>query len=154
MTSPSCRVSPPASRLDTLLAYVLNSTQPVPHTQKSIRAAPDSGTGFIVCLTQFAFEHLQRGIFLRNMSAAAAQGRSPIILDDKASGVQTPATEVTDPTLRGDQPSVPEQVSSASTIPAVGGVQFWLIFIALMVTSFLSAIDLVSPPLVFSLRKI
>ncbi|KAG8914322.1 hypothetical protein FRC00_014482 [Tulasnella sp. 408] len=78
------------------------------------------------------------------MSVAAAQGRSPIVLDEKASGVQTPATEVTDPTLRGDQPSFPEQVPPATSIPAVGGLQFWLIFIALMVTSFLSAIDLTS----------
>lgn len=64
-------------------------------------------------------------------------------VDGKASGAQTPATEMIDPTLLSDQPCPPEQVPQATSMPAIGGLQFWLIFIALMVTTFLSAIDLV-----------
>ncbi|KAG8946149.1 hypothetical protein FRC04_012004 [Tulasnella sp. 424] len=65
-------------------------------------------------------------------------------VDGKASGAQTPATEMIDPTLLSDQPGPPEQVPQATSMPAIGGLQFWLIFIALMVTTFLSAIDLIS----------
>ncbi|KAG8892682.1 hypothetical protein FRC01_014008, partial [Tulasnella sp. 417] len=76
------------------------------------------------------------------MSAQAAQRYLPTGFDGKASGLQTPATEVEEPTLRGDQRTQPEQVPPANSIPALGGLQFWLIFVALMVTMFLSAIDL------------
>ncbi|KIO20592.1 hypothetical protein M407DRAFT_29797 [Tulasnella calospora MUT 4182] len=78
------------------------------------------------------------------MSTQAAQDHSPTGFDGKPSGLQTPATEVTDPTLRGEQPSLPEEVSPSRSIPTPGRLQFWLIFIALMVASFLSALDLTS----------
>ncbi|KAG9050249.1 hypothetical protein FS837_006690 [Tulasnella sp. UAMH 9824] len=47
--------------------------------------------------------------------------------------IQTPAAELTDPRLRGcGQLDPPEQVPPTTSIPALGGLQFWLIFIAPM----------------------
>ncbi|KAG8946147.1 hypothetical protein FRC04_012002 [Tulasnella sp. 424] len=77
------------------------------------------------------------------MSDQAIDRQLPSV-DGKASGVQTPATEMTEPTLSGDQAGLSEEVPSATSIPATGRLQFWLILIALMVASFLSAIDLTS----------
>ncbi|KAG9050253.1 hypothetical protein FS837_006694 [Tulasnella sp. UAMH 9824] len=78
------------------------------------------------------------------MSAQAAQDRPSTVLDGKASEIRTPATEGTETTFRDAQPSQSEQISPAASTPTVGGLQFWLIFIALMVTCFLSAIELTS----------
>ncbi|KAG8972869.1 hypothetical protein FRB90_010125, partial [Tulasnella sp. 427] len=59
-------------------------------------------------------------------------------------GAQTPATlNNPEPTLNGEPTAESEQVP-APAVPAAGGLQFWLIFIALMVSTFLSAIDLTS----------
>lgn len=69
----------------------------------------------------------------------------PSIGDDSklSTGAQTPATlDVPEPTLNGDVAVLSEQVPEPA-VPATGGLQFWLIFIALMVSTFLSAIDLV-----------
>ncbi|KAG8992172.1 hypothetical protein FRB90_001068 [Tulasnella sp. 427] len=49
----------------------------------------------------------------------------------------------TAPTLVGDPPPRPERRNSLIR-PVMGGLNFWLIFAALIVTSFLSAIDLTS----------
>lgn len=76
-------------------------------------------------------------------------GHLSTVLDGKASGIQTPATQVTDPTVLDNEPNLPEQVPPTTSIPALGGLQFWLIFIALMVTMFLSAIDLVGSPFIY-----
>ncbi|KIO20594.1 hypothetical protein M407DRAFT_29799 [Tulasnella calospora MUT 4182] len=78
------------------------------------------------------------------MSSKATQGHSPTVFDGAVPGNQTPTTGIVEPTLCGDQAAQPDQVPPASSIPALGGLQFWLIFIALMVTMFLSAVDLTS----------
>ncbi|KAG8946150.1 hypothetical protein FRC04_012005 [Tulasnella sp. 424] len=73
-----------------------------------------------------------------------AMDRQLTSVDGNSSGAQTPTTQITETTFRGDQPGLSEQVLPETTVPAIGSLQFWLIFIALMVTSFLSAIDLTS----------
>ncbi|KIO17240.1 hypothetical protein M407DRAFT_228996 [Tulasnella calospora MUT 4182] len=53
------------------------------------------------------------------------------------------ATEIPAPTLTGELPVESEQVPPPAP-PFTGGLQFWLIFVALMVSTFLSAIDFTS----------
>ncbi|KIO20590.1 hypothetical protein M407DRAFT_220214 [Tulasnella calospora MUT 4182] len=79
-----------------------------------------------------------------SLEVTKTQSLQPSITDDNRlpTGVQTPAT-VDEPTLTGEPPVESEQVPPPP-VPAAGGIQFWLIFIALMVSTFLSAIDLTS----------
>lgn len=66
------------------------------------------------------------------------------IKDIPASGTLTPATE---PTLHGDSPIESERVpatSEADEQSQLGGFRFWMIFVALMVSTFLSALDFTS----------
>ncbi|KIO20426.1 hypothetical protein M407DRAFT_220692 [Tulasnella calospora MUT 4182] len=78
------------------------------------------------------------------MPAQEKQGHSPTVTGSISPRAQTPATDTPEPTLHGDAPSNFEQVLPTESTPPIGRVQFWLIFVALMVTSFLSAIDLTS----------
>lgn len=61
---------------------------------------------------------------------------------------QGSTTEIPVPTLTGDRPVNSEQVPPPAQ-PGAGGLRFWLIFAALMVSTFLSALDLVSSILHF-----
>ena len=64
------------------------------------------------------------------------------IKDIPPSGTITPATE---PTLNGEPPLESERVpvaADADNQQKVGGFRFWMIFVAMMVSTFLSALDL------------
>ncbi|KIO20425.1 hypothetical protein M407DRAFT_29949, partial [Tulasnella calospora MUT 4182] len=78
------------------------------------------------------------------MSSQVTQGHSPPVTGSISPKASTPATDTPGSTLHGDSLSDSEQVPPATSTPAIGRLQFWLIFVALMVTSFLSAIDLTS----------
>ncbi|KAG9050246.1 hypothetical protein FS837_006687 [Tulasnella sp. UAMH 9824] len=56
---------------------------------------------------------------------------------------QASTTEIPVPTLTGDRSVESEQVPAPAP-PFTGGLQFWLIFVALMVSTFLSALDFTS----------
>ncbi|KAG8916187.1 hypothetical protein FRC01_003309 [Tulasnella sp. 417] len=64
------------------------------------------------------------------------------IQDIPSSGTLTPATE---PTLQGDPPTESERVPTAGDDEhKVGGFRFWVIFVAMMVATFLSALEFTS----------
>ncbi|KAG9043887.1 hypothetical protein FS837_009033 [Tulasnella sp. UAMH 9824] len=66
------------------------------------------------------------------------------VSDIPSLGTLTPATE---PTLQGDLPIESERVpvtNEAEKQPQLGGFRFWMIFAALMVSTFLSALDFTS----------
>ncbi|KAG8911339.1 hypothetical protein FRC00_006670 [Tulasnella sp. 408] len=61
--------------------------------------------------------------------------------DIPSSGTLTPATE---PTLHGEPPIESERVPAADDKHRVGGFRFWMIFAAMMVSTFLSALEFTS----------
>lgn len=70
------------------------------------------------------------------------------IRDIPSSGTLTPVTE---PTLHGDPPLESERVPAKSDTN--GGLRFWMIFVALMVSTFLSALDFVCINAVINLSR-
>lgn len=71
--------------------------------------------------------------------------RAPLLFaeDSVVKDAEASATEIPAPTLAGEPPADSEAVP-ATLGPVTGGLRFWLIFAALMVSTFLSAIDFVS----------
>ncbi|KAG8913263.1 hypothetical protein FRC01_004632 [Tulasnella sp. 417] len=78
------------------------------------------------------------------MATLSTASEAQSLRDIPASGALTPATE---PTLHGDLPIESERVpvtSDGDKQPQLGGFRFWMILAALMVSTFLSALDFTS----------
>ncbi|KAG8894281.1 hypothetical protein FRC00_009199 [Tulasnella sp. 408] len=78
------------------------------------------------------------------MASLPTLSETQSVADIPSSGTLTPATE---PTLQGDLPIESERVpvtSEADKQSQLGGFRFWMIFAALMVSTFLSALDFTS----------
>ncbi|KAG8980678.1 hypothetical protein FRB90_007547 [Tulasnella sp. 427] len=77
-----------------------------------------------------------------NLSPGSTSGAQTPLKETSASAS---ATEISVPTLVGERPADAEVVPAPGrAVPVTGGLKFWLIFVAMMVSTFLSAIDMTS----------